>query len=321
MNPKKIVILDGYTVVRDDLNWNDFENLANISAFDRTPSELVIERAIDADIILTNKVLLTKEVLKKLPKLKYVGILATGFNNVDLSTARDLNIDVTNIPSYGTNSVAQSIFSHILNISNETEKHSQAVKNGDWCKSADICFCLTTQTELTNKTIGLIGYGAIGKKTAQIAKAFDMQVLAYTPRLIQGDSDQFANFTSLDEIFSTSDIIALCCPLTDQTREIINNKNIDKMKDDVWIINTGRGPLIKEDDLAEALKSGKVGAAGVDVLSIEPPTPDNPLLSAPNCHITPHNAWTTFQARKRLLKIAFDNLDSWIKGEKKNVVN
>ena len=318
---KKIVILDGYTTIRDDLNWQVFEELGNVDVYERTPPELVIERAKDAEVILTNKVFLGKEQLQNLPKLKYVGILATGYNNIDLDTARNLGIVVTNIPNYGTDSVAQCIFAHILNISNAIETHSQAVKNGAWTKSPDICFCLTKQVELANLTLGLIGYGAIGKKTAQIAKAFSMNVIAHTPRLELGKTDQFATYTSLDDIFAKSDIIAMCCPLNAQTDKIINAQSIAKMKDGAWIINTGRGGLIDEPALADALKSGKIGAIGVDVLSVEPPSADNPLISAPNSNISPHNAWTTTQARQRLIDIAFNNLKSWINGNQINVVS
>lgn len=318
---KKIVILDGYTTIRDDLNWQIFEQLGELGVFDRTPPELVIERAKDADVILTNKVILGRKQLQNLPKLKYVGILATGYNNIDLTIAKELNITVTNIPNYGTDSVAQCIFAHILNISNAIETHSQAVKNGAWTSSPDICFCLTKQVELANHTLGLIGYGAIGKKTAQIANAFSMNVLAYTPRLEVGSSDKFATFASLDDIFAKSDIIAMCCPLTPQTEKIINQQNIAKMKNGAWIINTGRGGLIDELALSDALKSGKIGAVGADVLSIEPPPADNPLLSAPNCNISPHNAWTTTQARQRLINIAFNNLKSWISENPINVVS
>ncbi len=321
MNAKKIIILDGYTAVRDDLSWNAFQNLGEVSAFDRTPPELVIERASNADIVLTNKVLIKREYFEKLPNLKYIGILATGYNNVDLLAAREFGVDVTNIPQYGTDSVAQAIFAHILNIANQTEMHSQAARAGAWTSSPDICFTLSKQTELARKTLGLIGYGEIAKKTAKIASAFDMEILAYTPRLQIGQRDNFANFATLDDIFAKSDIIALCCPLTSETSQIINAQNISKMKERAWIINTGRGGLVDELALANALESGKIGAAGVDVLSQEPPPADNPLLSAPNCHITPHNAWTTHEARARLLEIAYNNIKCWLNGEKKNVVN
>ena len=302
---KKIVILDGYTTVRDDLNWDVFKQLGEVIAYDRTPPELVIERAKNADIILTNKVILGRKQFENLPKLKYVGILATGVNNIDLESAKEFQIKVNNVPEYGTDSVAQCIFAHILNISNAVQTHSQAVKDGAWTRSPDICFCLTKQTELANKTLGLIGYGAIGKKTAQIANAFSMNVLAYTPRLEVGKTDQFANYVSLDDLFEKSDIIALCCPLNLETEKIINQQNITKMKNGAWIINTGRGGLIDEQALADALKSEKIAFAGVDVLSAEPPPADNPLLSASNCYITPHNAWTTKEARQRLIDIAY----------------
>jgi len=318
---KKIAILDGYTAVRDDLDWSALKSLGEVSAFDRTPPELVLERSRGAQIILTNKVVLGRSHFEQLPELKYIGILATGCNNIDLAAAREFGIDVSNIPRYGTDSVAQEIFAHILNIANAVETHSEAVRGGAWTASPDICFCLTRQTELAGKTLGLVGYGAIGKKTAQIASAFSMKVLAHTPRLEIGGSDGTALYAPLDEIFSKSDIVALCCPLTPETANIINAENIRKMKDGAWIVNTGRGGLVDERALAEALKSGKIGAAGVDVLSAEPPKADNPLLSAPNCHITPHNAWTTREARARLVKIACENVASWLEGSGKNIVN
>lgn len=321
MKINKIVILDAFTSVRDDLNWNAFEAVAKVDAFDRTSPDQVVERCAGAEVVLTNKVVLNSAHFEELPDLKYVGVLATGFNNVDLSAARARGIDVTNIPAYSTDSVAQAVFSHILEFANMTAKHAAAVREGQWSTSKDICFSLGRLTELAGMTLGIIGYGAIGKTVAKIARAFGMKVIAYTPRLKVGCSDIFATFASLDEVFAASDIVSLNCPLNDFTRGIINEKNIAKMKDGAWIINTGRGSLVDERALAEALRSGKIGAAGLDVLSSEPPSSANPLIGAPNCNITPHNAWTTYAARKRLLDIALDNLNSWIAGEKKNVVN
>ncbi len=321
MKKHKIAILDGFTTVRDDLDWKIFESAAEVKAYDRTPPELVFERCRDSDAVLTNKVVLNSAHFSELPNLRYVGVLATGYNNIDLDAARARGIDVTNIPAYSTDSVAQSVFAHILNIAGMAEQHAEAVRRGQWTASTDICFCLGRLTEISGLTLGIIGYGAIGRAAAKIARAFNMGVLAFSPRLKPGDSDGTAMYAALDEIFASSDIISLNCPLKESTREIINSENISKMKDGVWIINTGRGPLIDESALADALKSGKVGAAGLDVLSSEPPPSSNPLIGAPNCHITPHIAWTTFAARKRLIETAFDNFASWSEGRAKNVVN
>ena len=317
----KLVILDGYMATREDLNWNALSDFAQVEIFDRTPPEKIIERSIDADAVFTNKVPFFKEQIQQLPKLKYIGVLATGYNNVDLQFARERGIVVTNIPAYGTNSVAQEVFAHILNISNRVELHSNSVHAGHWCKSSDICYCLTQQTELANLTLGIIGFGAIGQKVAQIAEAFDMRVLAYSPSKKIGDLYGKTRIASIDEIFAESDIISLNCPLTSATDKIINAQNIAKCKHGVWIINTGRGGLIDEHALAEALKSGSVAYAGVDVLSVEPPVVENPLLSCSNCFITPHNAWTTQSARKRLIDTAINNFKSWLSNSPINVVN
>ncbi len=317
----KLVILDGYMATREDLNWNSLSNFTQVEVFDRTPPEKIIERSIDADAVFTNKVPFFKEQIDQLPKLKYIGVLATGYNNVDLQLTRERGIVVSNIPAYGTNSVTQEVFAHILNISNRVELHSNSVHVGDWCKSPDICYCLTPQTELANRTLGIIGFGAIGQKVAQIAEAFDMQVLAYSPSKKKGDVYGKTRIASIDEIFAQSDIISLNCPLTSATEKIINSENIAKCKHGVWIINTGRGGLIDEQALATALKNGSVGYAGVDVLSVEPPVAENPLLSCSNCFITPHNAWTTQSARKRLIDTAINNFKVWVEGSPINVVN
>jgi len=321
MENRKIVILDGFTTVRDDLSWKTFEEFGKIVAYDRTRSWELIERAKDADAIITNKVYIGKEQIAQMPKLKYIGLLATGYNNIEIEPARERGIDVVNIPDYGSDSVAQAAFAHILNIAVRTEEHSQAVRRGDWSKCSDPCFCITKQTEIAGLTLGLIGYGAIAKKIAKIALGFGMKVFAYSPSSPAGETKGGVSFKTEDEIFAEADIVSLNCPLNEKTRHIVRAETIAKMKDGVWIINTGRGPLVDDDALADALRSGKVGAAGLDVLSKEPPPADNPLLSAPNCRITPHNAWTTFAARKRLLGIARDNLAAWLAGKKQNVVN
>lgn len=317
----KISILDGFTCVRDDLNWSQLEKFGDVRAYDRTPTNLIIERAYDADIVLSNKVPLFAEQLKNLPNLKYVGILATGYNNVDLNLTRERKIVVTNIPEYGTDSVAQAVFAHILNISNATQIHSEAVSRGDWGRSEDICMCLTPQVELSGQTLGIVGYGAIGRKVAKIARAFGMNVVAFSPSRQVGASDDVASFLSLDEVFMRADILSLNCPLNVNTAKIINAENIRKMKKGAWIINTGRGGLVDENALAQALVSGQISAVGLDVLNEEPPRSSSPLIGLRNCFITPHNAWTSKAARARLIGIATDNIAAWISGSPKNVVN
>lgn len=321
MQNLKISILDAFTCSRNDLNWSAIEKFGELSVYERTSKSQIVERAFDSDIILTNKVPLFKEQLDALPNLKYIGILATGYNNVDLQETRRRKIPVSNVPAYGTDSVAQAVFAHILNISNRVQTHADAVAAGEWSRSPDICFCLTSQTELSGKTLGVIGYGAIGRRVAQIGRAFNMKVIAFAPSKLAGASDAFAQFESLDKIFEKSDIISLNCPLNNLTEKIINNQNLSKMKDGVWLINTGRGALVDEDALALALKSGKVAAAGLDVLSVEPPPPSNPLIGLSGCFITPHNAWTSIQARSRLINIVAGNISSWIDGSPTNIVN
>ena len=320
MKKPKLVILDGYTSVQDDLDWNSFNDIADVVAYDRTPAEKIIERSVDADAVFTNKVPFFAEQLNALPNLKYIGILATGYNNVDIALANKLGITVCNIPAYGTDSVAQAVFAHILNIANRTDLHAQSVRNGRWCSSPDIAYCLTPQTQLNTKTIGIFGFGAIGRKVAKIACGFGMNVIAYSPSRTIGEKNDCAKMVSAEEIFSKSDIISLNCPLNDKTKEIINSRTLKLIKHGAWVINTGRGQLINENDLAIALKSGQIAFAGLDVLSTEPPTNDNPLLNLDNCFITPHNAWTTQTARKRLIKICFDNFNAWLKGNPINKI-
>ena len=315
-NKPTIVILDGYTTVQNDLSWNIFNQVANVVAYDRTPPEKIIERAKDADAVFTNKVPMFRPQIENLPKLKYIGVLATGYNNVDLQCAKERGIVATNIASYGTQSVAQAVFAHILNIANRTALHAESVHNGDWCKSADICYCLTSQTELENLTLGIIGFGAIGRKVAEIANGFGMKTIAFSPSRKANETIGKTQIKTIDEIFAQSDIISLNCPLNEKTEKIINAQNITKCKRGAWLINTGRGGLIDEFALADALKSGQIAYAGLDVLSVEPPTKENPLLQIENCFITPHNAWTSASARQRLINICFENFTSWLNGER-----
>lgn len=313
-----IVILDGYTLNPGDLDWAPIHKLGYADIYDRSGAGEIVNRAKDAEVLLVNKVVLTEAILDQLPKVKYIGVMATGFNNIDINAAKKHNITVTNVKAYGPASVAQQTFALLLALVNHAELHSQSVFAGDWVASPDFCYWKTPLTELAGKTMGLIGLGDIGSQVAKIALAFGMRVIAYRkhPTPVEG-----VEMVSLEEVFERSDIVSLHCPLTDETREIVNKERLARMKPNAIILNTGRGPLINEADLAEALHNGIIGGAGLDVLSTEPPKADNPLLSAPNCIITPHVAWATFEARKRLLQMVAENLESFMHGEARNVVS
>ncbi|CAG5071501.1 Hydroxypyruvate reductase [Dyadobacter sp. CECT 9623] len=314
----KIVILDGYTLNPGDLDWAPIKMLGEVEIYDRSKPEEIVERAAGAEVVFVNKVVLSGAILDQLPGLKYIGVTATGFNNIDIEAAKKPGIIVTNVRAYSSASVAQQTFALLLSLVNRAEMHSQSVFAGEWAASADFCYWKSPLTELAGKTIGLIGLGDIGSQVAQIAIAFGMKVIAYRkhPKPVEG-----IEMVSLDEIFKRSDVVSLHCPLTDGTKEIINKDNLAKMKSTAIVLNTGRGPLIHEADLAEALKNGVIAGAGLDVLSAEPPKGDNPLLSAPNCVITPHVAWATFEARKRLMQLAAENLSAFMKGNPINVVS
>ncbi|MCF2500376.1 D-2-hydroxyacid dehydrogenase [Dyadobacter chenhuakuii] len=313
-----IVILDGYTLNPGDLDWAPIHKLGHADIYDRSGAEEIIGRAKEAEALLVNKVVLTEAILDQLPKLKYIGVMATGYNNIHINAARKHNITVTNVKAYGPASVAQQTFALLLAVVNHAELHSQSVFAGDWVASPDFCYWKTPLTELAGKTMGLIGFGDIGSQVAKIALAFGMNVIAYRkhPTPTEG-----VEMVSLEEVFEKSDVVSLHCPLTDETKEIVNKDRLARMKRNAIILNTGRGPLIQEHDLAEALKNGIIAGAGLDVLSTEPPKADNPLLSAPNCIITPHVAWATFEARKRLLQMVANNLESYMHEEPENVVS
>lgn len=322
----KAVILDGYTLNPGDLDWKPLQELADFEIYDRTTysieeAPLIIERAKDAEVILTNKTPLTKEILDELPMLKYIGVLATGYNVVDVEAAKERNITVTNIPSYGTDTVSQAAIALLLELCHRTGDHSNAVKNGDWTNSPDFCFWNHPIIELSGKTMGIIGYGQIGQTTSRIAQAFGMKVLAYNrtrEKVIETESVRYA---TLEELYREADVIMLHCPLTEENEGFINKESIELMKDGVLIVNNARGALINEADLADALNRGKVAGAGLDVVSEEPISEDNPLLKAKNCIITPHIAWASLEARQRLLDIAVENLSKYLEGNPINVVN
>ena len=317
----KIVVLDGYTLNPGDLTWEGLEKIGALTVYDRTPKELIVDRIGDAEIVFTNKTPLTKEIFDSCPTIKYVGVLATGYNVVDTDYAKARGIAVTNIPTYGTAAVAQFAIALLLELCHNVGLHSQTVRAGEWSSCPDFCYWKSPLIELAGKTLGIIGFGRIGQSTAKIAQALGMKVVAYDEYKIEGIESDNLKYVSLDELFAASDAISLHCPLFPSTQGIINKQNIEKMKDGVMLINTSRGPLVVEQDLADALKSGKVKGAAVDVVSSEPIKPDNVLLSAPNCIITPHIAWAPKESRERLMNIAVDNLDSFLKGNPINVVN
>lgn len=320
----KIVVLDGYTENPGDLSWSGFEGLGEFTVYDRgseTDKEgEAIARIGDAEIVITNKTPITKRVLDSCPSIRYIGVLATGYNVVDYTYAAKQGIPVTNVPGYGTDTVAQFTFALLLEICHHVAHHSEAVHVGRWEQCADFCFCDYPQIELAGKTMGIIGFGRIGQKVGIIAKAFGMRVLAYSPHEYERGK-AIGTYVNLETLLAESDIISLHCPLFPETEGIINQGTIAKMKDSVIILNNGRGPLIVEQDLADALNSGKVQAAGVDVVSVEPIKGDNPLLTAKNCFITPHIAWATKEARQRIMDCAVQNLKAYLAGKPENVVN
>ena len=320
----KIVILDGYTVNPGDLNWDGLKEFGELTVYDRTPKDLptILERIGDAEIVLENKINMNRELMDACPNLKYIGEIATGYNNVDTAAAKEKGITVTNIPAYSTASVAQLAFALLLEICHHTAHHNDLVHQGEWCSCPDTMFYDHTWPiiELAGKTLGIIGFGQIGQSVARIAKAFGMKVIAYS-RTVREEGKALADYVTLDELLARSDVITLHCPLFPETKGLINKESIAKMKDGVILLNTSRGPLVNEADLAEALRSGKVYAAGIDVVSEEPMREDNPLLTAPECFITPHMAWMSKEARTRLIDIAVNNIRQWINGTAINVVN
>lgn len=319
----KIVVLDGYTLNPGDLSWEALKNLGECKVYDRTSftdDAEIISRIGDAEIVFTNKTPLTKKILDAC-NVKYIGVLATGYNVVDVEAAKAKNIPVTNIPDYSTQATAQFAFALLLEICHHVAQHNQAVQEGRWENSPDFCFWDYPLIELAGKTMGIIGYGRIGQTTGKLAQAFGMKVIAFSPSREVGTTLGDCSFVALDDLFKSSDVIALHCILNSATQGIICKKNIAKMKDGVIIINNGRGGLVVEKDLREALDSGKVLAAGLDVVSTEPIKGDNPLLGAKNCFITPHISWAPKEARVRLMKIAVDNLKAFLMGKPVNVIN
>ena len=312
----KIVILDGHTANPGDLNWDEFIQLGECKVYERTLEAEVIERARDAEVLLTNKTIITAAAMAQLPALRYIGVLATGYNNVEVAAARARGIPVCNVPEYSTSAVAQAVFALLLELTNRTGYHAQTVRAGRWSTSKDFCYWDGSLIELSGLTLGIIGYGRIGQTVAQIGRAFGMRILAY--RRSGGIGHEG---TDLNTLFQSSDVISLHCPLTPETKEMINSDRIAQMKPAALLINTARGGLVNEHQLANALNSGRIAGAGLDVVSIEPPAASNPLLQASNCVITPHIAWAAHAARIRLLRIAAENIRAYQRGQLQNWVN
>lgn len=313
----RIVVLDGYTAQPGDLSWQALEELGEVTVYDRTSAKDTVARAAGADIVLTNKVVLNNEVIAQLPQLKYIGVLATGYNVVDVNTAHQRGIIVTNVPAYSTESVAQMVFAHLLTVTNRTEYYASQNRQGRWTKNPDFCYWDFPHTELAGKTFGIVGLGNIGQRVAEIALAFGMKVKALTSKTTLTDGIEK---TTIEELLKTADVLSLHCPLTDGTHHLIRRDTLALMKPTAILINTGRGPLIDDQAVADALTKGKLAAFCADVLTEEPPKADNPLLGLPNAFITPHIAWASKEARIRLLQVATDNVRAFLNGTPQNRV-
>ena len=319
MSKMKIVVLDGYTANPGDLSWEGLEQLGEVTVYDRTKPSETVTRAAEAEIVITNKVVIGREEMAQLPHLIYIGVLATGYNVVDIAAARDRGIIVTNVPAYSTESVAQMVFAHLLTVTNHTERYAIENRQGRWSSNPDFCYYANSITELADKTFGIVGLGNIGQRVAQIAQAFGMKVKAFTSKPAEALPEGIQK-ADLKELFQTSDIISLHCPLTPDTHHLIKAETIAWMNPETILINTGRGPLVDDAALAEALKAGRLKAYCADVMTEEPPKADNPLLQVDNAYITPHIAWATKEARQRLLQIATANVSTFLKGTPQNVI-
>ncbi|MBP9598325.1 MAG: D-2-hydroxyacid dehydrogenase [Desulfobacter sp.] len=315
----KIVVLDGYTLNPGDLNWEKFSEIGELKVYDRTSPQDILERTTDANIVLTNKTVLTAENIAAMNKIEYIGVLATGVNVVDLEYTKKTGITVTNVPGYSGSSSAQMVFALILELTNRVGHHSQTVTDGKWSVSKDFCYWDYPLVELEGITLGIVGYGGIGKAVARIGLAFGMNILIYN-RSVPPDLPDGISYSDLDNLIHSSDIISLHCPLTPQTKGMINKESLAQMKKTAYLINTSRGPLIVENDLADFLNEGRIAGAAMDVLDVEPPDKNCPLLTAKNCYITPHIAWATIASRERLMSIAVENIKSYLAGNPQNMV-
>jgi glycerate dehydrogenase len=317
----KIVILDGYTLNPGDLSWDALNSLGDVVIYDRTPTDQIVGRSLGANIVLTNKTPLDEAALNQLPDLKYIGVLATGYNIINTDVCKQRGIIVSNVPGYGTGAVAQFVFALLLELYLHVQKHSDAAMNGKWARSADFCFWDYPLIELAGKTLGIIGFGTIGQKVADIAAAFDMNVIASSRTETKQSHRENFKWVSLDDLLQQSDVVSIHCPLTPETQDLINAANLKKMKPSAFLINTSRGPIINDADLANALNHNIIAGAGIDVLSKEPPPADNPIFTAKNCIITPHIAWAAKEARARLMNTVVSNLEAFMNGVPVNVVN
>lgn len=315
-----IVILDGYTANPGDLSWGSLKEMGEVTVYERTRREEIAGRAADADIVLTNKVVMDREMMALLPRLKYIGVLATGYNVVDIEAAREKDIIVTNVPAYSTESVAQTVFAHLLTVTNRAEHYAQQNRQGRWAENRDFCYWDTELTELAGKTMGIVGLGHIGRRVAEIALAFGMQVKAMTSKKAE-ELPAGIQKADLQSLLASADVVSLHCPLTEGTKHLIHRETLRLMKPSAILINTGRGPLVDDEALAEALNEGRLRAYCADVVTEEPPKADHPLLHAPNAFITPHIAWATVEARKRLLQTAIGNVEAFVNGHPVNVVS
>ncbi len=316
----KIVVLDGHTLNPGDLSWDELESLGDCAIYDRTPPQEVVARAQEAQAVLTNKAVLDRDAIERLSDLEYIGVLATGYNVVDVAAASERKIVVTNVPTYGTHSVAQMVFALLLELTQRVGHHARTVREGRWTSSPDFCYWDYPLVELHGLTIGIVGFGRIGRAVSEIALGFGMKVLVYDVFVLHPPVPN-VEFVDLDTLFAQSDVVTLHCPLTPDTEGLIDAERLAQMKASAFLINTSRGAIVKERDVAEALEAGRIAGAGLDVLAVEPPRADSPLLTARNCLITPHIAWATRAARARLIKAAVDNLRAFLKGRPQNVVN
>lgn len=317
----KIVVLDGWAGNPGDLSWEPLERLGDCTIYSRTGAGQLLGRVADAEVVLTNKVAFPREVIEQLPCLRYIGVIATGYNIVDVKAAREHGIVVTNVPAYSTASVSQLVFSHLLNITNRTDHYSRDVRSGSWSNCADFSYTDCSITELSGKTMGIVGMGNIGKAVCRIALSFGMKVMAFTSKDAGELPPGVTKAECLDELFRVCDVVSLHCPLTAETEKMVDARRLKLMKRSAILINTGRGQLIDEEALAAALRNGEIAAAALDVMTAEPPARDNPLLAAPHCYITPHIGWASVEARKRLMDIVIGNVAAYLNGEPQNVVN
>ncbi len=316
----QIIVLDGYTLNPGDLSWDGLQALGECAIYDRTPPEQVSARMQKAEIVFTNKVVISRQTIEGQPDLRYIGVMATGYNIVDLEAARERRIVVTNVPDYGTPAVAQMVFALLLELTHHIGHHAQTVRDGRWTASPDFCYWDFPLVELKGRTLGIVGFGRIGRSVARIAQAFGMRVIAAEPQGISADPPGVAA-VDLDTLFQTSDVISLHCPLTPETQGLVNARRLGQMKKSAFLVNTSRGPVVNENDLADALNAGQIAGAALDVLSVEPPPPGNPLVRARNCLVTPHIAWATYEARQRMMQILVRNLKAFLDGQPQNVVS